>query len=121
MGVDSSESRNPIPLNFFDAIQKFNILRNRPVPTKNQIDQINKFASNKDQFIVNRLEELTSFYLVEEGINFSKKANLPNITTECSLQLLQWFIAIKSKELWAISGILKKNYCYKLDQIKKIV
>jgi len=108
--ADSTQTPSPIPLNFFDAIQKFYRLRDRPVLSKNQIDQINKLASNKDKFIISLLEELTNFYFEKERNNFSDELRipkLPNITTECSLQLVQWFIAITSKppKLWALSGI----------------
>jgi hypothetical protein len=106
----ASKRSSTIPLNFFEAIQKMNtLLRDQPLFSSDQKRQINKIASNKDRFIIDLLEELTSFNFVNEKSLLSNNSKLPNITTECSLQLVQWFISITSKppQLWALSGYLK--------------
>jgi hypothetical protein len=106
----ASKRSSTIPLNFFEAIQKMNtLLRDQPLFSSDQKRQINKIASNKDRFIIDLLEELTSFNFVNEKSLLSNDSKLPNITTECSLQLVQWFISITSKppQLWALSGYLK--------------
>ena len=107
--VDSVASKrsSTIPLNFFEAIQKMNtLLRNPLLLSSDQKRQINKMASNKDRYIIDLLEELTSYNFVNQKSLLSSNPKLPNITTECSLQLVQWFISITSKppQLWALSG-----------------
>ena len=85
------------------------LLRNPLLLSSDQKRQLNKIASNKDRFIIDLIEELTSFNFVNENYLLSNNSKLPNITTECSLQLVQWFISITSKppQLWALSGHLK--------------
>ena len=106
--IDAYRSKSPIPLNFFEAIENLNYKLNnkQTLLSESQLDLIQRLGSNKDEFIINLLEKLTSQYFSENNIT---KFNLPNVTTECSLQLVHWFLSVSSKppQMWALSGKIK--------------
>ena len=98
--VTAHSNKSPIPLNFIEGIEKIKQkLDLAQLYSKSDFDFINKIPFSQDQFIVDTLE---NFALLHE----TSSIKLPNITTECGLQLVQWFESIKSSppQLWAFSG-----------------